>query len=134
MNSIQGHIRYSRPPKKPACPPCVWHKSVSRLPKSGRRVTVSRIISYVARAANFYPEDLRGVRKFNRLCRVRWTVIWLCRELTDASYPQIGQAMRRDHTTILHGYRRALEIRDKFPHQRREMDRLCKELAEEFMV
>lgn len=94
---------------------------------------MATIISRVASESNLYPEEIRGPRRHERVCRARWMVIWLSREILGVSYPQIANALCRDHTTILHGYRRAQGIRERFPHQRHEMDRLRKELSEEFM-
>lgn len=128
MNVIRQHIQYT----PPVCPPCVWHKRIARFPHPGP-LTLSRIIKHVANDANCFPDDMRGPRRHSHICRIRWAAIWLCRELTGASYPQIGKALCRDHTTIMHGYQMALNIRERHPFQRREMDRLRRELSGEFM-
>lgn len=124
MISLRQNIDYSKLKKPPSCTPC----EVEAI-NQPRRVSISQIVSYVAHESNLRPDDLLGVRRYDRVCRARWVAIWLCRELTDASYPQIAYVMHRDHSTIIHGYRRAEEIRERFPHQRNEMDRIRKELS-----
>jgi chromosomal replication initiator protein len=37
----------------------------------------------------------------------------LAKSLTSHSLPEIGQAFGRDHTTVLHGCKKVLELREK---------------------
>jgi chromosomal replication initiator protein len=41
-----------------------------------------------------------------RVVRARHMVWWLCRQMTDMSYPDLGRYFGRDHTTIIYGVRR----------------------------
>jgi len=53
------------------------------------------------------PERLRSADKPRRLVRPRQMAMYLARELTSASLPQIGRHFGgRDHTTVLHGVRK----------------------------
>ena len=57
----------------------------------------------VAEDNNLSPSDLKGKKKSAGIVRARHTAIYLCRELTEFSLNEIGQAFGdRDHTTILH--------------------------------
>jgi len=46
-------------------------------------------------------------------CKARFAVMWVARERLNYSYPQIGRFLGgRDHTTIISGYKRAVELRE----------------------
>ena len=51
-------------------------------------------------------EILRGPKKQRGIARPRQIVMFLAREMTPLSYPQIGAHFHRDHTTVLSGERR----------------------------
>ena len=47
------------------------------------------------------------------IARPRQVAMWLTRELTDRSLPEIGGAFGRDHTTVLHACRTVGDLRFK---------------------
>ena len=52
-------------------------------------------------------EDLCGSSRSRALVNGRQVAMYLCRELTDLSLPQIGQMFGgRDHTTVIHADRK----------------------------
>jgi chromosomal replication initiator protein len=51
------------------------------------------------------PQSLLGRLRFKEFCQPRHMAYLLAYELTYQSLTDIGQAMDRDHTTILHGVR-----------------------------
>ncbi len=52
-------------------------------------------------------EELIGKRKDQRIVRPRQIAMYLCKEMTDASYPEIGAHFgHKDHTTVLHAHRK----------------------------
>ena len=62
------------------------------------------ILSAVARHFQLSEEDLRGRSRRRSVSVPRQLTMFLIREETDASLPQIGQILGgRDHTTIMHG-------------------------------
>ncbi len=57
----------------------------------------------MARQFGCYVSDLRGDRRSADVVYPRQIAMYLCRELTDASLPQIGDRFGgRDHTTVLY--------------------------------
>jgi hypothetical protein len=56
-------------------------------------------------AAHFEIPELEIVsqRRTQAVVTARQLAMYLCRELTMASFPQIGRSLHRDHTTALHG-------------------------------
>ena len=47
--------------------------------------------------------DLRGTLRFQNICRARQIFFWLCRHYTSCSFPQIGNYLGKDHSTVVHG-------------------------------
>ncbi len=60
------------------------------------------IMRATAAAYGFTVEDLVSPSRRQPLVLCRQIAMYLCRELTDLSLPKIGEAFRRDHTTVLH--------------------------------
>jgi chromosomal replication initiator protein len=75
-------------------------------------LTIEQIIAAVAAFYAFDEEDLLGSRRTKDVALARQVAMYLAREETKASLPQIGAALgNRDHTTIMHGYDKiALQI------------------------
>lgn len=76
-----------------------------------RRLTVKRIVEIVAAHADVTVAALCGDRKTDDVVVPRHRAFCVIRRLRpDMSYPEIGRRMGgKDHTTVLHGERRALE-------------------------
>ena len=51
---------------------------------------------------NVSVEQLMGKRRLKQLVRPRHVAMWLVREQTDLSFPDIGRVFGRDHATIQH--------------------------------
>jgi chromosomal replication initiator protein len=72
-----------------------------------RRLELSDIIRLVARYYGLSQKRLKSGSRKRSIVLARATIAYLARELTDASYEQIGRALGgRDHTTIMHSYKR----------------------------
>jgi len=55
---------------------------------------------------------VRGERRLKTDVAQRWAIFWLLHNC-GWSYPQIGRAMNRDHTTICYGVNRVKDALDK---------------------
>lgn len=52
-------------------------------------------------------EELIGKRRDQRIVRPRQIAMYLCKEMTNASYPEIGTHFgHKDHTTVIHAHRK----------------------------
>lgn len=70
-------------------------------------MTLRLIQRVVARYYGLTRDELVSPIRRRRLAHPRMVAMTLCRELTNASFPRIGQAFGgKDHTTILSGIRR----------------------------
>lgn len=58
--------------------------------------------------------DLLGKKKTKNIAHPRQIAMYLCRELTPATYPQIGQQFGgRDHTTVMHAHEKITKEMEK---------------------
>src|SRR5207253_10604527 len=48
--------------------------------------------------------DLMSKRRTQHLALCRQVAMYLCRELTDSSFPAIGERFGRDHSTVMHAH------------------------------
>jgi chromosomal replication initiator protein len=66
-------------------------------------LTAKRIITAVSDTLAVSEEDLRGKSRHRPLVTARQIAMFLCRDLTDLSYPAIAREFGgRDHTTVIH--------------------------------
>ena len=77
-----------------------------------RRITVDEIQKATADYYTLKQADLLSERRTRAVARPRQIAMWLCKQLTTRSLPDIGRRFGgRDHTTVLHAVRRIEELR-----------------------
>lgn len=70
-------------------------------------ITAPLIIEQAAEFFGVSPDALRGSRKTKALVHARQIAMYLCRELTDLSLPQVGKEFGgKDHTTVMYSERK----------------------------
>jgi chromosomal replication initiator protein len=70
-----------------------------------RQITAAFIIEKTAEMFSLEVEQLQSKSRTRDLVHARQVGMYVCRELTDLSYPQIGKEFGgRDHTTVIHAY------------------------------
>jgi len=73
-------------------------------------ITPESIITATADALNLMPNDITSKRRTGRVNQARQIAMYLMRELTELSLPQIGEVCGgRSHTTVLHGCNKIVE-------------------------
>jgi chromosomal replication initiator protein len=73
--------------------------------------------------------DLRGAARHRPVVIARDVAMFLARQLTKQSLQQIGEYFGgRDHTTVMHGCRKAEELLQADPAIRQAVDDLCRKL------
>ena len=78
--------------------------------ENARLVTIEKIQKVVAGYFRVFQSDLKGKRRSKEISLPRQVAMALCRELTDASLPAIGEAFGgRDHATVLYACRKMKE-------------------------
>ncbi len=86
-----------------------------------RKPSIDLIIRTVAAYYDVTEQELLSRRKFKHLALARQVAMYMSRELTDASYPMIGNAFNgKDHTTVMYAYEQIQFRKDNdsdFRHQ-----------------
>ncbi len=90
-----------------------------------RRLTCEDIIEAVAQYYSISVEDMKGPRRNREITVPRQIAMFLCREIGSVSFPHIGDAFGRDHSTIQHGCDRISEERRQNP----ALDTVLKDLT-----
>jgi chromosomal replication initiator protein len=76
-----------------------------------RRVTIDEIQKHVVEHYSLRPGDMSSPRRARAVARPRQVAMFLCKELTQRSLPEIGRRFgNRDHTTVMHAIARVTEL------------------------
>ena len=79
---------------------------------SERKITVEEIQRKVSEHYNIRLSDMIGPKRLRTYARPRQIAMFLSKQLTSRSLPEIGRRFGgRDHTTVMHGVRRIEELR-----------------------
>jgi chromosomal replication initiator protein len=79
-----------------------------------RRVTIDEIQRRVAEHYNLRVTDMSSARRARAVARPRQVAMYLAKQLTARSLPEIGKKFgNRDHTTVIHACSRIAELMEK---------------------
>lgn len=82
------------------------------LRESERKITVEEIQRKVSDHYNIRLSDMIGPKRLRSYARPRQVAMYLCKQMTTRSLPEIGRRFGgRDHTTVMHGVRRIEELK-----------------------
>jgi chromosomal replication initiator protein len=79
---------------------------------SDRRITIEEIQKRVAEHFNIRMADMHSARRSRAVARPRQVAMYLSKQLTSRSLPEIGRKFGgRDHTTVMHAVKKVEELR-----------------------
>ena len=94
-----------------------------------RKVTVDQIQRAVSEHYGLTQADLISERRARAVARPRQVAMWIAKQITTRSLPDIGRRFGgRDHTTVLHGVRRIEALKAEDPVIARDVDVLLRKL------
>jgi chromosomal replication initiator protein len=94
-----------------------------------RTASVDEVLEATATYHQMSLDDLISKRRNKEVVRARHIAIYLAREATSATLPQIGDALGgRDHSTVLHGYQKIADDLNADPILRREVNDIRRQL------
>ncbi|MFI4935715.1 MAG: chromosomal replication initiator protein DnaA [Caulobacterales bacterium] len=94
-----------------------------------KRVTVDDIQKATSEHYGMKQSDLISERRTRSVARPRQAAMWLAKQLTTRSLPDIGRRFGgRDHTTVLHAVRRIEALRAIDPQLARDLEVLTRKL------
>ena len=100
-------------------------------PGADKRITVDEIQRAVAEHYGLKKEDLLSERRTRSIARPRQAAMYLAKQLTTRSYPDIGRRFGgRDHTTVLHAVRRIEELKAIDPALAQDVEALTRKLRD----
>jgi len=94
-----------------------------------RRVTVDEIQKLTAEHFALKQADLLSERRTRSVARPRQVAMWLCKQHTTRSYPDIGRRFGgRDHTTVLHAVKKVEELLQSDEQIAKDVEALTRKL------
>jgi len=79
--------------------------------EKNREITVEMIQKYVSEFFNIKISELKSDKRLKTLVIPRQIAIFLCRDLTKSSYPEIGEKFGgKDHSTIIHSFKKISKL------------------------
>ena len=109
-------------------------KNVLRDLLGGKRkvITTEVIQEAVANRYHIKVADLKSKRRTKTLVHPRQMAMYLCRELTDASFPEIGRDFGgKDHTTIIHACKQVQKSLEKDSSLQATINSISEEVGRE---
>ncbi len=95
-----------------------------------RQISIENIQKTVADYFKIKVADMYSKKRTRILARPRQMAMYLARELTDLSYPEIGQSFGgRDHTTVLHACSKIEELKNSDATLRKDYNLLIQVLT-----
>ncbi len=96
-----------------------------------RQITMDKIQKVIAGHFSLRVSDMLSRRRTRTIARPRQIAMYLCKQLTQHSLPEIGEAFGgRDHTTVLHACRKIDSLCETDAQIREDVARLLRTLAE----
>ena len=128
--ALKRVIAYARFHKQPISVDVAKEALKDLLAMQHRQVSVENIQKLVADYYRIKVADMFSKKRTRVLVRPRQIAMHLAKELTDLSLPEIGQAFGgRDHTTVLHAYRKVEELKQTDAGLRRDYSMLLQVLT-----
>jgi chromosomal replication initiator protein len=94
-----------------------------------KRITIDDIQKATSEHFGLKQVDLISERRNRSIARPRQAAMWLAKQLTTRSLPDIGRRFGgRDHTTVLHAVRRIEALRAEDPQLSRDLEALTRKL------
>ncbi len=94
-------------------------------------IRVEDIQRVVTRAFNITKQDMVSKRRTKAIARPRQIAMYLAKELTPRSLPEIGKLFgNRDHTTVIYAVRKIRELMEEDPDLKRKIADLKRELLD----
>lgn len=106
-------------------------RNVLKIREENKMLTIDEIQKVVAAFYNIKVSDLKSQRKLKTIAVPRQVAMYLCRTLTEGSFPHIGREFgNKDHSTVIYAVKKmGLEI-EKNQTLKNTVDKLLKKLMD----
>jgi len=100
------------------------------LPIDGRRATAAEIIKFVARHYGLKVGEIKSRSNAKQIAFPRQVAMYLCKQLTDLSYPEIGRQFNdKHHSTVMYSVEKIEQLRGTNTELARTLENMTKHLS-----
>jgi chromosomal replication initiator protein len=100
------------------------------LPDDGRRPTAAEIIKFVARHYGLKVGEIKSKSNTKQIAFPRQVAMFLCKQLTDLSYPEIGRQFNdKHHSTVMYSVDKIDQLRGTDDELARVLDSMLRHFA-----
>lgn len=78
-----------------------------------KKITINNIAQTIAEIYNITVDDLKSPARSHNISEPRRYVVYLAREMTQMSYQEIADYLKKKHTTMLYSYEKMVEDTDR---------------------
>jgi len=131
LTQVLARTKLTKEPLTLALAQAVLNKNSARPPQPTRRATsIDQVLQATAKYHQLSMDDLLSKRRTKEVVRARQIAMYLAREETDASLPEIGAAIGgRNHSTVLYGYQKIAKSVEADAALRREVSEIRRQLT-----
>jgi hypothetical protein len=90
-----------------------WMNRVS-VPRQQPHLLLDDIARAVCGVYGIGKNDFMSIRRAPRIVEARQVYCWVAKRFTSFSFPQIGRFSNRDHSTVMHGFRKVDGAFDRY--------------------
>ncbi len=92
-------------------------------------LTPDDIVKAVAKYFDLKPSDLKSQKRLKKISQARQIAMYLCRDITSASFPEIGERFGgKDHSTVIYAVKKIEELIRDNPEVRNDIKKIQKSL------
>jgi chromosomal replication initiator protein len=97
------------------------------LPDENRRPTAAEIIKFVARHYGLKVGEIKSKSNAKQIAFPRQVAMFLCKQLTELSYPEIGRQFNdKHHSTVMYSVEKIAQLRTSDPELARTIDAMSR--------
>lgn len=98
-------------------------------PNAPSKITPQNIMDVVCDHFNVSENDIKSKNRQQELVHARHIIMYLCRNLTDATYKEIASYIgNRDHSTVIHGERTISDLIEKSESERKSIETIVNKI------
>jgi len=114
---------------KPLTPALARETLKDILPEEGKKPAAAEIIKFVARHYDLKVSEIKSKSNSRQIVIPRQVAMYLCKRLTNLSYPEIGKLFNdKHHSTVMYSVEKVQQMRDSDP----DLDRALQSLERHF--
>ncbi len=81
-------------------------KKITGYSETKKTITIDKIIEIVSKFYNITVEDIKSTNRGAKTAYARQAAIYLAKELTNESFPSVGEYFNRKHTTVMYSHQK----------------------------